>query len=124
MGIKNQDSVSGGKKDRSMAQKTGMWTAILMLVILGSAIAANGQEHLNSRMVMDQASRQVVIPGVVNKIVTTFKPATLCVLSLGLAPKLIGVDTSSKRDRLSKAVFPKINQIGRASCRERVFVCV
>lgn len=110
-GIKNQDSVSAGKKDRNMVQKAGVWTAILMLVLLGSTGAATGQEHLKSRMVIDQAGRHVVIPGVVDKIVTTFKPATLCLLSLGLAPKLIGVDTSSKRDRLSKAIFPEMNQV-------------
>jgi iron complex transport system substrate-binding protein len=100
-------------KDRIMAQKIKMWTGVLLLTLVIHVFGPNamGKEHLKSRMVMDQAGRQVVIPGVVNKIVTTFKPATLCVLSLGLAPKLIGVDTSSKRDRLSKTVFPKINQV-------------
>jgi iron complex transport system substrate-binding protein len=99
--------VSTEEKGRIMGQKTGVWTAIVMLILL-SAGTAMGREP---RIIMDQARRRVVIPGVVNKIVTTFKPATLCVLSLGLAPKLIGVDTSSKRDRLSKAVFPGMNQM-------------
>ncbi len=102
-----KNNVSTDKKGKNMAQKIGTWMAIFMLVILGSGGAATGQP----RMVIDQAGRHVLIPGVVDKIVTTFKPATLCVLSLGLAPKLVGVDTSSKRDRLSKAVFPKINQV-------------
>jgi iron complex transport system substrate-binding protein len=109
--IKYQPSVFAGKKDRNMAQKTGAWMALLMVVILGTAGAAAGQEHLKPRMVIDQAGRQVMIPGVANKIVTTFKPATLCLLSLGLAPRLVGVDNSSKRDLLSKAVFPKITQV-------------
>ena len=90
-----------------MVQKTGVWTAIFILVILGSVGGATGKPH----MVIDQAGRHVEIRGPVNKIVTTFKPATLCLLSLGLAPRLIGVDTSSKRDQLTKAVFPKINQV-------------
>ena len=68
-------------------------------------------QHLKPRMVMDQVGRRVMIPDGVNKIVTTFKPATLCVLSLGLAPRLVGVDSSSKQDKLSKAVFPGINQV-------------
>ena len=95
-----------------MVQKIRVWTGVLLLTLVINVFGPNaiGKEQ-NSRMVMDQAGRRVVIPGVVNKIVTTFKPATLCVLSLGLAPKLIGVDTSSKRDRLSKAVVPKINQV-------------
>ena len=70
-----------------------------------------GQEHLKPRMLIDQAGRRVEIPGVTNKIVTTFKPATLCVLALRLAPRLIGVDTSSKQDKLSKAVFPGITRV-------------
>jgi len=96
-----------------MVQKAGVWTGIFLVifVILGTSGGAMALENQKPRMVIDQANRRVMIPGGVNKIVTTFKPATLCVLTLGLAPKLIGVDTSSKRDRLSKAVFPGINQI-------------
>jgi iron complex transport system substrate-binding protein len=94
-----------------MKKQIGMWTAILLIALVGSADAKTGPDHMESRMIIDQVGRQVMIQGTVDKIVTTFKPATLCLLSLGLAPKLIGVDTSSKRDRLSKAVFPKLNQI-------------
>ena len=94
-----------------MAKKSGIWGVVVFLLVLATATAAPGKETPNSRMVIDHAGRRVVIPGVVNKIVTTFKPATLCALSLGLASKLTGVDTSSKRDRLSRAVFPGINQV-------------
>ncbi len=92
-----------------MVQRIRVW-AVFLLVLLVFGPNAMGKE-LATRTVMDQASRRVVIPGEVNKIVTTFKPATLCVLSLGLAPRLIGVDTSSKRDKLSKAVFPGIKKV-------------
>jgi len=43
--------------------------------------------------------------------VTTFKPATLCVFSLGLGHKLVGVDTSSRQDPLHLAVFPGIADV-------------
>jgi iron complex transport system substrate-binding protein len=92
-----------------MVQRIRVWAGVL-LVLFVCGPNAMGQE-MATRTVMDQANRRVVISGEVNKIVTTFKPATLCVLSLGLAPRLIGVDTSSKRDKLSKAVFPQINKV-------------
>ncbi len=56
----------------------------------------------------DMAGRAVTISKPVHRLVTTFKPATLCVLSLGLGDKLVGVDTSSKQDRLHLAVHPPI----------------
>ena len=61
-----------------------------------------------TRTLTDMAGRRVVIKDPVNRIVTTFKPATLSVFSLGLAHKLVGVDTSSRRDPLHLAVFPGI----------------
>ncbi|MCK5099453.1 MAG: ABC transporter substrate-binding protein [Desulfobacteraceae bacterium] len=65
----------------------------------------------NERIITDMVGRQVVIKGNVDKIITTFKPSTLCILSLGLQHKLVGVDSSSKRDRLSLAVFPGITEV-------------
>jgi iron complex transport system substrate-binding protein len=81
--------------------------SVLTLAILVSYASAAE----TTRVVTDFAGRTIAITGPVRKIVTTFKPATLCVLSLGLAHKLVGVDTSSKRDRLAKAVFPGIRDI-------------
>jgi len=96
-----------------MLQKAGGGVGIFLVlfVILWASSGATAREHQTPRMVMDQANRRVVIPGDVNKIVTTFKPATLCVLALGLAPRLIGVDSSSKQDKLSRAVFPGMNEV-------------
>jgi len=91
-----------------MVKKSVIWGSLFFLLALS---AASGNQIPNGRRVTDQAGRQVMIPDKVHKIVTTFKPATLCVLSLGLAPRLVGVDTSSKRDRLSQAVFPGITQV-------------
>jgi len=73
--------------------------------ILQEGIAAS------SRTITDMAGRSVTIDGKVNRVVTTFKPATLCLLSLGLQNKLVGVDSSSKRDKLSIAVFPGIKRL-------------
>ncbi len=65
----------------------------------------------DTRAVIDMAGRRVTITGPVNRIVTTFKPASLCVLSLGLADRLVGVDNSSRKDRLQLAVLPEIADI-------------
>lgn len=64
-----------------------------------------------SRTLTDMAGRRVVIQGPVNRIVTTFKPATLSVFSLGLGHKLVGVDNSSRQDPLHLAVFPGIADV-------------
>ncbi|MCM2285906.1 MAG: ABC transporter substrate-binding protein [Desulfobacula sp.] len=64
-----------------------------------------------TRTLTDMAGRRVVIKDPVNRIVTTFKPASLCVFSLGLAHKLVGVDTSSRQDPLHLAVFPGIAHV-------------
>ncbi len=62
----------------------------------------------NTRTITDMTGRKVVIKNPVNRIITTFKPASLCVLSLGLEKKLVGVDNSTRQDRLQLEVFPEI----------------
>lgn len=79
--------------------------ALVIFPVLGSANAGG------TRTITDMAGRRVVITDPVNRIVTTFKPASLCVFSLGLARKLVGVDNSSRQDRLHQAVFPGIADV-------------
>lgn len=61
--------------------------------------------------VTDMAGRKVKTPHDARRIVTTFKPATLCVISLGLAERLVGVDRVSRTDKLQIAVFPGIAKV-------------
>ena len=70
------------------------------------AEAARGVEP--PRQVVDMAGRKVDLPAKVNRIVTTFKPATLCVLALGLGDRLVGVDPGSTRERLQISVIPAL----------------
>ncbi len=81
-------------------------TAFLVFI---PVIVAAGTD--TGRTVTDMTGRRVVIKGPVNRIITTFKPASLCVLSLGLAQKLVGVDNSSRQDRLQLEVFPEISNL-------------
>jgi iron complex transport system substrate-binding protein len=81
-------------------------TAVLLFIPEYGLAAEDG-----TRTLTDMAGRRVVIKDPVNRIVTTFKPATLSVFSLGLAHKLVGVDTSSRQDPLHLAVFPGIAHV-------------
>ncbi|GAB6142941.1 ABC transporter substrate-binding protein [Desulfocicer niacini] len=63
------------------------------------------------RSIIDMAGRRVIIHGEVKKIIPTFKPVTLCILSLGLQDRLVGVDTHSKKDKLTRTVFPGVTKL-------------
>ncbi|MFA5906012.1 MAG: ABC transporter substrate-binding protein [Desulfobacula sp.] len=80
-----------------------LWGVILLLIPV--LVSAN---ESNTRTITDMTGHRVMIKNPVNRIITTFKPASLCVLSLGLAQKLVGVDNSSRQDRLQLEVFPEI----------------
>mgnify|MGYP000356768462 CR=1 FL=1 len=72
----------------------------------------------NGRQVTDMVGRIVSVPTEARRLVTTFKPASLCVTALGLQDRLVGVDTDSKRDPLQLAVDPsiaKLPAVGRKS---------
>lgn len=80
----------------------------LILVLIVIVALLPGSVWGESRTFEDMAGRTVTLTGQVNRIVTTFKPTTLCLFSLGLQDKLVGIDTSSKRDRLTLAVMPGV----------------
>lgn len=96
-------------KFNKITMKTWVRILVFHLLVLGlifpGAVPA-GEAKI--RVITDMANRRVIIKDPVEKIVTTFKPASLCVLSLGLQHKLVGIDSSSKRDRLQRAVFPGV----------------
>ncbi len=50
--------------------------------------------------------RKVTLHGEVNRIIPTFKPVTLCILSLGLQDRLVGIDTHSKKANLPGPYSP------------------
>ncbi len=79
---------------------------LLLSVLIHISVAQPSKAGDSSRIITDMAGRSITIDGDANRIVTSFKPATLCILSLGLQDKLVGVDTSSLRDKLNLSVFP------------------
>jgi len=84
---------------------TFIFICFLLSVFIHISVAPQSKAG-PSRTITDMAGRRITIDKDVNRIVTSFKPATFCILSLGLQDKLVGVDTSSFRDRLNLSVFP------------------
>ncbi|MCK5165496.1 MAG: ABC transporter substrate-binding protein [Desulfobacula sp.] len=95
------------KHNKTSAQRF-FWYPVLLLIILVFIPAPLPASEIKTRTITDMADRRVIIKHRVDKIVTTFKPSSLCVLSLGLAHKLVGIDSSSRQDRLFQAVFPEV----------------
>jgi len=83
-----------------------MKRAFLLLICVLLLPAAGRLEA--GTVVTDAAGRKVEIPDKVTRLVTTFKPATLIVLSLRAEDALVGVDSSSRYDPLSLAVAPEL----------------
>lgn len=81
-------------------------TLLIVSWVIPAVLSAS---EIKTRVIVDMAGRRVPLKGSVETIVTTFKPASLCVLSLGLQHKLVGLDTHSKLDPLQRAVFPEVS---------------
>lgn len=64
-----------------------------------------------TRVVIDQAGRKVTIPTEVNRIVTTWRPATFMVFAVGGQEKLVGVEEHAASTKLLKEVYPEIAQL-------------
>lgn len=64
-----------------------------------------------TRTIVDQAGRSVTIPAEVNRVITTWRPSTLLVISAGGRDKIAGVDTSSQKSEFLQKVFPGITDL-------------
>ncbi|SMD13196.1 iron complex transport system substrate-binding protein [Desulfocicer vacuolatum DSM 3385] len=85
-----------------------MVMVILFFIIFNSAMARARE----SRIITDMAGRKVILRNnEARRIIPTFKPVTLCILALGLQERLVGIDTHSKKDKLTRAVFPGVTQL-------------
>lgn len=84
--------------------------------IIGAAVALYLMSTVtlcaNETVVLtDMAGRRVAVPQPVQRIVTTFKPASLCLLSLKLQESWAGLDTPSALDPLQQAIFPGVAKL-------------
>ena len=78
------------------------------------SVSASAQ---NPYTIVDMAGRNVTLSGRAERIITTFKPATLSVLSLGLADRLVAVDSFSPRVRINTSVYPGISELPKIGNR-------
>ena len=88
--------------------------AVFVLVLCG--MMAGSFAFAQERTIVDAVGRTVKLKPKAMRIVTSFKPVTLCALALKLQDRLVGVDSTSRKDRLQKAVFPgvaKLTDVGR-----------
>ena len=83
----------------------GLISIILMIVFLP------GNGWGGPRVLTDMAGRTVTLNQDVNRIVTTFKPCTLCLFSLGLQKRIVGFDTTSMKDLLTRTLMPEITNL-------------
>ena len=85
-------------------------TLIFLFFILTTAVSPMSAAAAPIRLT-DMAGRSLELTAPAQRLVSTFKPATLCLVSLGLAKTLVGVDNPSRRDKLQTRVYPPISQI-------------
>ncbi len=72
-------------------------------------LADNAQAK--QKIITDAVGRKVTVKTKTARIITTFKPATLCIMTLNLSDRLVGVDTTSRRDKLQMSVYPAISNL-------------
>ena len=91
---------------------------LLLLLILFSCALLSGCADLektgegeDTRTVIDQAGREVVIPAEVNRIATTWRPCTFMVFAVGGYEKLVGVDGGSTKTPFTTGVWPDIANV-------------
>ncbi|MBI9083590.1 MAG: ABC transporter substrate-binding protein [Desulfobacterales bacterium] len=95
-------------KDR-FANALGWFGAVTLMIGMGLALPATvAAEEI---VLTDMAGRSVRLPGPAIRIVTTFKPATLCIFSLGLEKRLVGIDTESTREPFHLALWPGVKDV-------------
>jgi len=109
------------RPDRTAAGKMIAKVLVLLVSLITMIVISGVPETLaqSERKIMDLAGREVTLPSQVKKIVTTFKPATLCALSLGLADRLVGVEESSKKEPLQLEVYPRLFQAAGVGDKSR-----
>ena len=83
----------------------------ICLTLISTLVLLSGPPARAAVTLTDMAGNTAVLKQPAQRIVTTFKPATLCLLSLGLADRLVGVDTPSKKGPLQLAVHPAIKDL-------------
>jgi iron complex transport system substrate-binding protein len=89
-------------------KNTGRLFSLVMALALACFFSGQAGAEISFS---DMAGRRVDLPRPAKRLVTTFKPATLSVLSLGLGHNLVGVDLGSRKDLFQLAVCPELAKV-------------
>jgi len=65
----------------------------------------------NSITVTDMDGREVTVPSIIERIVTTYKPATQFVFALNAQEMLVGVDDSAPKEELFTLIYPEVKSL-------------
>jgi len=94
--------------------------SLLFAILSVSFFACSFPVHASAdsqTTIVDMAGRKVTVSGRAERIITTSKPATLSVLSLGLADRMVAVDTHSPRVEINTAVYPAMSALPKIGNR-------
>jgi len=94
----------------------------LVLFLLSYAILTcpiQGAGTSKTRLIVDQAGREVIIPTTVNRIITTWQPATCMVFAVGGQSKLVASDCASLQSDFLTQVHPPIAGLPKIGCKSR-----
>ncbi|OEF95902.1 ABC transporter substrate-binding protein [Desulfuribacillus alkaliarsenatis] len=68
-------------------------------------------EEPTTRIVTDQAGREVELPMVAERVITTWRPSTSLLFAIGGQEKLVAADTHSTRNPFLLGVYPEIGDV-------------
>ncbi len=93
--------------------------ALFLVCCLILTCPVQGAAAPETRLIVDQAGREVVIPATVNRIITTWQPATCMVFTVGGQSKLVAADCASLQSDFLTQVHPPIAGLPKIGCKSR-----
>lgn len=77
------------------------------------ATAPGDEKKAATRVITDQAGREVTLPAEVNRVVSTWRPCTFLVFAVGAQEKLVGVDAGSTNTPFTTAIHPGMANVAK-----------
>ena len=71
----------------------------------------------NKRVITDQTGRQVELPNVVDRVITTWRPSTSLLFAIGGQEKLVGADNHSTENAFLLGIYPEIADVAKVGNR-------
>ncbi|MFN2364415.1 MAG: ABC transporter substrate-binding protein [Halarsenatibacteraceae bacterium] len=88
---------------------------IFIIVILSIFIISTAGQTSSTRQVTDMLGREVEIPSEINRIATSYTPATLFVVALGAQDKLVAAGKGMPKQQIFNELAPEIEDLPEIS---------